>query len=96
MEERCEVTLGLGWLGLGVGVGVGGRAAVEERCEVLRDAIVDTSSEYEKEKLQERLAKLSGGIAVIKVGGATEVEVGEKKDRVTDALNATRAAVEVS
>merc|ERR1719503_227890 len=61
--------------------GAGGAAAVEERCEVLRDAIVDTSSEYEKEKLQERLAKLSGGIAVIKVGGATEVEVGEKKDR---------------
>merc|ERR1719149_427676 len=74
--------------------GAGGAAAVEERCEVLRDAIVDTSSEYEKEKLQERLAKLSGGIAVIKVGGATETEVGEKKDRVTDALNATRAAVE--
>jgi len=74
--------------------GAGGAAAVEERCEVLRDAIVDTSSEYEKEKLQERLAKLSGGIAVIKVGGATETEVSEKKDRVTDALNATRAAVE--
>src|SRR6185369_8969949 len=53
-----------------------------------------TSSEYEKEKLQERLAKLSGGVAVIKVGGASEVEVGEKKDRIVDALNATRAAVE--
>ena len=50
-------------------------------------------SEYEKEKLQERLAKLSGGVAVIKVGGGSEVEVGEKKDRVVDALNATRAAV---
>merc|ERR1719310_445987 len=74
--------------------GAGGGEAVEERCEVLRDAIADTSSEYEKEKLQERLAKLSGGIAVIKVGGASEVEVSEKKDRVTDALNATRAAVE--
>merc|ERR1719201_1351740 len=74
--------------------GSGGTGAVEERCEVLRDAIADTSSEYEKEKLQERLAKLSGGIAVIKVGGATETEVSEKKDRVTDALNATRAAVE--
>ena len=53
-----------------------------------------TSSEYEKEKLQERLAKLSGGIAVIRVGGASEVEMGEKKDRITDALCATRAAVE--
>lgn len=53
-----------------------------------------TTSEYEREKLQERLAKLSGGIAVIKVGGSSEVEVSEKKDRLTDALNATRAAVE--
>src|SRR5581483_11198467 len=58
-------------------------------------AIADpTISEYEKEKLQERLAKLSGGVAVIKVGGSSEVEVGEKKDRFVDALNATRAAVE--
>ena len=55
---------------------------------------MSSASEYEKEKLQERLAKLSGGVAVIKVGGATETEVGEKKDRVVDALNATRAAVE--
>merc|ERR1719324_2192678 len=74
--------------------GAGGKEAIDERCELLRDTIQDSTSEYEKEKLQERLAKLSGGIAVIKVGGATEVEVGEKKDRVTDALNATRAAVE--
>jgi chaperonin GroEL len=56
--------------------------------------IEETSSDYDKEKLQERLAKLAGGVAVIKVGGATEVEVKEKKDRVDDALNATRAAVE--
>merc|ERR1719329_1768093 len=56
--------------------------------------ISSTTSEYEREKLQERLAKLSGGVAVIKVGGASEVVVGEKKDRVDDALNATRAAVE--
>lgn len=56
--------------------------------------IEDTKSEYEKEKLQERLARLVGGVAILKVGGASEVEVGEKKDRVTDALNATRAAVE--
>merc|ERR1712070_1126628 len=58
------------------------------------DTMDSTTSEYEKDKLKERLAKLSGGVAVIKVGGASEVEVGEKKDRVTDALNATRAAVE--
>merc|ERR1719399_1351025 len=74
--------------------GAGEKDAIEERCELLRDGIAATTSEYEKEKLQERLAKLSGGVAVIKVGGATEIEVNEKKDRVTDALNATRAAVE--
>merc|ERR1719392_22177 len=74
--------------------GAGAKEAIEERCELLRESIADTTSEYEKEKLQERLAKLSGGVAVIKVGGATETEVNEKKDRVTDALNATRAAVE--
>lgn len=69
-------------------------SALVYRCELLRDTIGQTTSEYEKEKLQERLAKLSGGVAVLKVGGASEVEVSEKKDRVTDALNATRAAVE--
>merc|ERR1712118_507224 len=74
--------------------GAGTTESIAERCELLRDSIESTSSQYEKEKLQERLAKLSGGVAVIKVGGASEVEVGEKKDRVTDALNATRAAVE--
>merc|ERR1719478_2040891 len=74
--------------------GAGGTEAVEERCDLLRESIADTASEYEKEKLQERLAKLSGGVAVLRVGGATETEVSEKKDRVTDALNATRAAVE--
>lgn len=74
--------------------GAGSKAAIDERCDLLRDSIETTSSAYEQEKLQERLAKLSGGVAVIKVGGASEVEVGEKKDRVTDALNATRAAVE--
>lgn len=74
--------------------GLGTKEMVEERCELLKASIEGTSSEYEKEKLQERLAKLSGGVAVIKVGGASEVEVGEKKDRVTDALNATRAAVD--
>merc|ERR1719231_1067362 len=74
--------------------GAGTKEAIEERCNLLRDSIVGTSSEYEREKLQERLAKLSGGVAVLKVGGATETEVSEKKDRVTDALNATRAAVE--
>merc|ERR1719333_1229600 len=74
--------------------GAGETEAIEERCELLRETIADTTSEYEKEKLQERLAKLSGGVAVLRVGGATETEVSEKKDRVTDALNATRAAVE--
>merc|ERR1712054_8293 len=74
--------------------GKGTRDAIDERCDLIRDSIEATSSEYEREKLQERLAKLSGGVAVIKVGGASEVEVGEKKDRMVDALNATRAAVE--
>jgi chaperonin GroEL len=74
--------------------GEGDADGIEERCELIRTSIAATKSEYEKEKLQERLAKLSGGVAVIKVGGASEVEVGEIKDRVVDALNATRAAVE--
>ena len=59
-----------------------------------KQQVEETTSDYDKEKLQERLAKLAGGVAVIKVGGATEVEVKERKDRVEDALNATRAAVE--
>ncbi|KAM0699806.1 hypothetical protein Q7P36_000017 [Cladosporium allicinum] len=75
--------------------GEGNKDAVAARCEQIRGVMNDpTTSDYEKEKLQERLAKLSGGVAVIKVGGASEVEVGEKKDRMVDALNATRAAVE--
>jgi chaperonin GroEL len=75
--------------------GEGSKDAIRQRCEQIRGVMADPStSEYEKEKLQERLAKLSGGVAVIKVGGASEIEVGEKKDRVVDALNATRAAVE--
>lgn len=74
--------------------GAGDKAAIDERCELIRASIETTKSDYEREKLQERLAKLSGGVAVIKVGGASEVEVNEKKDRVVDALNATRAAVE--
>ena len=75
--------------------GEGSKDAIAQRCEQIRGVMQDpTTSDYEKEKLQERLAKLSGGVAVIKVGGASEVEVGEKKDRVVDALNATRAAVE--
>lgn len=68
--------------------------AIAERCEQLRASIEGTKSEYEKEKMQERLAKLSAGVAVIKVGGSSEVEVGEAKDRVVDALNATQAAVD--
>lgn len=74
--------------------GSGSKAAIEERCNLLRDSIKQSTSEYEKEKMQERLAKLVGGVAVIKVGGASEVEVNEKKDRITDALNATRCAVD--
>ena len=75
--------------------GDGSKDAINQRCEQIRGVMADpTTSDYEKEKLQERLAKLSGGVAVIKVGGSSEVEVGEKKDRFVDALNATRAAVE--
>eukprot|EP00172_Hildenbrandia_rubra_P004324 Plantae.Rhodophyta-Hildenbrandia_rubra.ctg8509.p1 GENE.Plantae.Rhodophyta-Hildenbrandia_rubra.ctg8509~~Plantae.Rhodophyta-Hildenbrandia_rubra.ctg8509.p1 ORF type:complete len:625 (+),score=131.31 Plantae.Rhodophyta-Hildenbrandia_rubra.ctg8509:176-1876(+) len=74
--------------------GGGSEEAVTTRCEMLRDAIEAATSDYDKEKMQERLAKLSGGVAVIKVGGLSEVEVSERKDRFTDALNATRAAIE--
>jgi len=74
--------------------GGGAQKAIEGRIKQLRSQIDETTSDYDREKLQERLAKLAGGVAVIKVGGATEVEVKEKKDRVEDALNATRAAVE--
>ena len=73
--------------------GSGDKTSISERCQLLRNQIGEASSDYDKEKLQERLAKLAGGIAVIKVGGATDVEVGEKKDRVDDALSATHAAV---
>ncbi|MGF7159689.1 chaperonin GroEL [Rhodoligotrophos appendicifer] len=74
--------------------GAGSQDEIEGRCNQIRQQIEETTSDYDREKLQERLAKLSGGVAVIRVGGATEVEVKEKKDRVDDALNATRAAVE--
>ncbi len=74
--------------------GSGKKKDIEARCTQLKAQIEETTSDYDKEKLQERLAKLAGGVAVIKVGGATEVEVKERKDRVDDALNATRAAVE--
>ncbi|MEM1105499.1 MAG: chaperonin GroEL [Pseudomonadota bacterium] len=74
--------------------GVGAKSEIEARVAQIRTQIEDTTSDYDREKLQERLAKLAGGVAVIKVGGATEVEVKERKDRVDDALNATRAAVE--
>src|SRR4029079_1730573 len=74
--------------------GAGKKADIQGRIAQLKAQIEDTTSDYDKEKLQERLAKLAGGVAVIRVGGATEVEVKEKKDRVDDALNATRAAVE--
>ncbi|SIT17685.1 chaperonin GroEL [Roseivivax lentus] len=74
--------------------GSGDTEAIAARVSQIRNQIEDTTSEYDKEKLQERLARLAGGVAVIKVGGATEIEVKERKDRVDDALNATRAAVE--
>jgi len=74
--------------------GAGKKADIEARCGQIKAQIEETTSDYDKEKLQERLAKLAGGVAVIRVGGATEIEVKEKKDRVEDALNATRAAVE--
>ena len=74
--------------------GSGKKKDIEARVSQIRRQIEETTSDYDKEKLQERLAKLAGGVAVIKVGGATEVEVKERKDRVDDALNATRAAVE--
>jgi chaperonin GroEL len=74
--------------------GAGAGEAITERCELIRSSIERETSDYQKEKLRERLAKLSGGVAVIKIGGASEVEVNEIKDRVTDALNATRAAVD--
>ncbi|MGE3474873.1 MAG: chaperonin GroEL [Rhodospirillaceae bacterium] len=74
--------------------GAGKKNDINARCEQIRRQIDDTTSDYDKEKLQERLAKIAGGVAVIKVGGATEIEVKEKKDRVDDALHATRAAVE--
>ena len=74
--------------------GAGKKKDIEARVSQIKAQIEETTSDYDKEKLQERLAKLAGGVAVIKVGGATEVEVKERKDRVDDALNATRAAVE--
>ncbi len=74
--------------------GAGKKKDIESRCGQIKAQIEETSSDYDQEKLQERLAKLAGGVAVIRVGGATEVEVKERKDRVEDAMNATRAAVE--
>jgi len=74
--------------------GAGNKADIEGRIAQIKQQIEDTTSDYDKEKLQERLAKLAGGVAVIKVGGSSEIEVKERKDRVDDALNATRAAVE--
>ena len=74
--------------------GAGEKADIEARCSQIRAQVEETSSDYDREKLQERLAKLAGGVAVIRVGGATEIEVKERKDRVDDAMHATRAAVE--
>ncbi|KAH8339734.1 hypothetical protein KR059_009642, partial [Drosophila kikkawai] len=74
--------------------GNGQKEDVEKRVEHLRDSIKESTNNYEKEKMQERLARLSSGVALLRVGGSSDVEVSEKKDRVNDALNATRAAVE--
>ena len=74
--------------------GSGKKGDIQGRCSQIRAQAEETTSDYDREKLQERLAKLAGGVAVLKVGGATEIEVKERKDRVDDALNATRAAVE--
>jgi chaperonin GroEL len=74
--------------------GAGEKKDIQARCEQITAQVEETTSDYDKEKLQERLAKLSGGVAIISVGGATEIEVKERKDRVEDAMNATRAAVE--
>ena len=74
--------------------GAGKKQEIEARCAQIRAQMEETTSDYDREKLQERLAKLAGGVAVLRVGGATEVEVKERKDRVEDAMNATRAAVE--
>jgi len=74
--------------------GAGDKKDIESRCNQIRSQVAETTSDYDKEKLQERLAKLAGGVAVLKVGGSSEIEVKERKDRVDDALHATRAAVE--
>jgi chaperonin GroEL len=74
--------------------GAGEKSEIEARVAQIKAQIEETTSDYDREKLQERLAKLAGGVAVIRVGGATEIEVKERKDRVDDALNATRAAVQ--
>lgn len=73
--------------------GNGSKQDIEQRADIIKEQIKITESSYDKEKLEERLAKLQGGIGVIKVGGGSEVEVGEIKDRVTDALCATKAAI---
>ena len=74
--------------------GAGIKSEIQARCTQIRSQIDETTSDYDKEKLQERLAKLAGGVAIIRVGGATEIEVKERRDRVEDAVHATRAAVE--
>ncbi len=74
--------------------GKGKEQDINARVDQIRQQIEESSSEYEKEKMQERMARLSSGVAILKIGGASEVEMNEKKDRVTDALNATRAAIE--
>src|SRR3546814_4727694 len=74
--------------------GAGSKDDIQARCTQIKAQIEETTSDYDREKLQERLAKLAGGVAVIRVGGSTEIEVKERKDRVDDAMHATKAAVE--
>ena len=74
--------------------GKGQESKIKDRVESIKDAIDNTSSEYEKEKMQERMARLASGVAVLKIGGSSEVEMNEKKDRVNDALCSTRCAIE--
>nr|WP_245260283.1 TCP-1/cpn60 chaperonin family protein [Mesorhizobium sp. LNJC399B00] len=93
-KDRVDDALNATRAAVEEGIVAGKKAEIQGRVAQIKQQIEETTSDYDKEKLQERLAKLAGGVAVIRVGGATEVEVKEKKDRVDDALNATRAAVE--
>ncbi len=100
-EKKCiiagltnQTATGQPYLNTTIVDGSGKKKEIEARCAQIKAQVEDTTSDYDREKLQERLAKLAGGVAIIRVGGATEVEVKERKDRVDDAMHATKAAVE--